>query len=212
MRLFRKLAVAALVAVLTSASALAQAHEPRIPSFEDVRQQYLDASSDWSTIPELVMQAFVAAEDRHYFEGPVQRSTITQQITLWALPPQTGRLVRLAFSGVLGAALSHDEALAWYVNAIFLGQACFGVTDAALAYFGRPLENLTLAEIAFLAGLPKAPSMFHPIKSYDRAVARRNFVLSQMQVAGFISPAEADRALRTELVVREPLARCEGDQ
>lgn len=81
-----------------------------------------------------------------------------------------------------------------------------------MAYFGRPVVDLKLEEIAYLAALPKAPVHFHPVRSYDRAVERRNFVLSEMLEAGFISDDEAESAIQTALIVSVPLERCELEE
>ncbi|MEM7242371.1 MAG: transglycosylase domain-containing protein [Pseudomonadota bacterium] len=115
----------------------------------------------------------------------------------------------MALSFVIGEALSHDEVLNWYVNQIFLGQSCFGAPGAAIAYFGRPIVDLKFEEIAYLAALPKAPVLFHPVRSYELAIERRNFVLSEMLESGFISNDEAETAIQTALIVRLPLERCE---
>ena len=80
------------------------------------------------------------------------------------------------------------------------------------AYFGKSVDELSLEESAYLAALPKGPNLFHPVRSYDRAVERRNFVLSQMLKAGFISDDEAAAASQTDITVRGPLGRCELDQ
>jgi penicillin-binding protein 1A len=77
-----------------------------------------------------------------------------------------------------------------------------------MAYFGKTVEDLTTEEAAYLAALPKAPAHFHPIRSYDRALERRNFVLAEMQRAGFLSKTEAAQARQTDLFTKNPLGRC----
>lgn len=180
-----------------------------LPTSEQIRAHYQENEPQWQMAPQTILHAFVAAEDRHFFEKPAQNSTITRQIGNWHLLPGAGRLQKIALSFVIGDALLHEEILNWYVHKIFLGQTCFGVTGAATAYFGKSVEELNLAEAAYLAALPKAPMHFHPIRSYDRAVERRNFVLSEMEKAGFISAAQAAEATQTPLIVRDPLERCE---
>ncbi|KIN70980.1 Transglycosylase domain protein [Sulfitobacter noctilucae] len=81
-----------------------------------------------------------------------------------------------------------------------------------MAYFGKSIDDLKLEEIAYLAALPKAPMVYHPVRSYERAVDRRDFVLSEMLEAGFISSDEAESAIQTALVVREPLEQCKQEQ
>lgn len=90
--------------------------------------------------------------------------------------------------------LSKDEILELYLNKIYLGYRAYGVGAAAQVYFGKPVDQLTLSEMATIAGLPKAPSTFNPLYSLDRATARRNVVLSRMLSEGYISQSEYDQA------------------
>lgn len=90
--------------------------------------------------------------------------------------------------------LSKDEILELYLNKIYLGYRAYGVGAAAQVYFGKPIDQLTLSEMATIAGLPKAPSTFNPLYSLDRATARRNVVLSRMLSEGYISQSEYDKA------------------
>ena len=87
-----------------------------------------------------------------------------------------------------------DEILELYVNKIFLGQRAYGVGAAAQVYYGRPIPELTLAQFAMIAGLPKAPSRFNPIANPERGVVRRNYVLRRMFELGDIGEAEYDEA------------------
>jgi penicillin-binding protein 1A len=183
-------------------------------------------------IPRLVQDAFVAAEDQHFWRhagvdptgilraalsnldamasggGQIQgASTITQQVMKNFLLSSDRSLERKIKEIILAVrfeqALSKDRILELYLNEIFLGQNAYGVTAAALRYFGKPLESLTLAEAAYLAALPKAPSDLHPVRQRERSVERRNYVLRQMRDNGMIDEAafEAARAepLRTLL-------------
>lgn len=81
-----------------------------------------------------------------------------------------------------------------YLNKIYLGYRAYGVGAAAQVYFGKPIDQLTLSEMAVIAGLPKAPSTFNPLYSMDRATARRNVVLSRMLSEGYITRAQYDEA------------------
>lgn len=90
--------------------------------------------------------------------------------------------------------LTKEEILELYLNKIYLGYRAYGVGAAAQVYFGRPVDQLTLAQMAMIAGLPKAPSTFNPLYSYDRAVARRNVVLSRMLDENYITQAQYDQA------------------
>ncbi|MEP6068635.1 MAG: transglycosylase domain-containing protein [Paracoccaceae bacterium] len=208
MRVLSKLLPIFLAIITATSSARGDNAETEIPSPDHIRKYYQEAAAGWPEIPRSSLVALVAAEDRYFFEKPPQNSTITRQVGRWYLQPRAGKLQRIALSFVIGEALSHDEVLNWYANQIFLGQTCFGLSGAAMAYFGKPVEDLRLEEVAFLAALSKAPVLFHPVRAHDRALERRNFVLSEMSRAGFISDDEAERAIKTSLVVRLPLERC----
>ena len=96
--------------------------------------------------------------------------------------------------------LTKDEILELYLNEIFLGQNSYGVTAAAQVYFGKSLDELTLAETAYLAALPQAPSVLHPVREKPRAIARRNYVLDQMAENGYVTREEAEAAKAEDLL------------
>lgn len=91
-------------------------------------------------------------------------------------------------------ALSKDKILELYLNEIFLGARAYGVAAASLEYFNKPLKDLTIEEAAYLAALPKAPNNYHPERHYEAAVARRNWVISQMLENGYVTEDEAKAA------------------
>src|SRR5690606_11173093 len=97
---------------------------------------------------------------------------------------------------------SKKAILSLYLNHIYLGAGAYGVAAAAHRYFQKDLSELTLAEMALLAGLPKAPSAFSPISNPERALERRNVVLDQMVRCGKITEAEADAAKAEPLALR----------
>ncbi len=174
-------------------------------------------------IPDLVKQAFIAAEDKNFYEhagfDPVSiasavydaaqgarlrgASTITQQVmkNFLLTGDRSGerKIKEIILATRLESTLNKDQILELYLNEIFLGQNSYGVTAAAQVYFAKSLEELTVAEIAYLAGLPQAPSNMHPVREKARAIARRNYVLGQMFENGFIGRAEYDRALAEDL-------------
>ena len=82
------------------------------------------------------------------------------------------------------------------------------MASASVAYFDKPVDELRIEEAAFLAAVIPAPSIFHPVRSKERAIARRNFVIKEMETAGFISHKEASIAMQNELRVRSPLKKC----
>ncbi|MFW8634381.1 transglycosylase domain-containing protein [Cribrihabitans pelagius] len=174
----------------------------------DIQERYQEAADEWPEIPEWVLLAFAAPLDRRFFDKKPHFSRVTGTVTGWHVQPGAGRLQSYATAYIIGQALSHHQILTWHVNQVFLGQGCFGVSGAAMAYFGKTAEELTLGEAAYLAGLPIAPAVFHPFRSYERAVQRRNFALGEILKAGFIIKSEATAAMGKPLIVRDPLGTC----
>ncbi|MEQ4529961.1 MAG: peptidoglycan glycosyltransferase/peptidoglycan DD-transpeptidase MrcA [Mixta sp.] len=161
--------------------------------------------------PELV-KAFIATEDSRFYEhhgvDPIGifraasvalvsghasqgASTITQQLArnFFLSPERTlMRKIKEAFLAIrIEQLLSKDEILELYLNKIYLGYRAYGVGAAAQVYFGKTIDQLTLSEMAMIAGLPKAPSTFNPLYSHDRALSRRNVVLSRMLDQNYIT-------------------------
>ena len=165
--------------------------------------------------PALLVRAYIAAEDRTFFEHggvdypgiaaaimnnlrssgrPVGASTITQQVAknlLLGNELSYRRKVREALLAYrIEDALTKQQIMELYLNQIFLGRNAYGVQAASRAYFDKDVEALTLPEMAYLAILPKAPSNYDPDRHTDRALARRNYVLREMQRSGFITPQQ----------------------
>lgn len=175
-------------------------------------------------IPDLVKQAFISAEDKHFYshkgydplgmakaildaaQGASLRgaSTITQQVMKNFLlsGDRSGerKIKELILATRLENTLEKDEILELYLNEIFLGQNSYGVTAAAQTYFNKPLDDLRPEEAAYLAALPKAPSKYHPVRQKDRAIARRNFVLKELAENGYITEEEAKTGRASELL------------
>lgn len=172
-----------------------------------------------SQIPPQMVKAFIATEDSRFYEhhgvDPVGifraasialfsghasqgASTITQQLArnFFLSPEKTlTRKIKEAFLAIrIEQLLNKDEILELYLNKIYLGYRAYGVGAAAQVYFGKPVAQLTLSEMAVIAGLPKAPSTFNPLYSMDRALARRNVVLSRMLSENYITQAQYDEA------------------
>ncbi|MFC0308977.1 penicillin-binding protein 1A [Gallibacterium trehalosifermentans] len=176
-------------------------------------------------IPQQMINAVIATEDSRFYEhygidpigiaravkvaitsgGASQgASTITQQVARnFFLTPEK-KLIRKLKEIVLAIEiennLSKDEILALYLNKIYLGYRAYGVAAAAQTYFGKTLDQLTLSEIAVLAGLPKAPSTMNPIYSLKRATERRNIVLSRMLIEKYITEAQYQQALQEPII------------
>ena len=185
-----------------------------------------------SAMPKRVIKAFLAAEDAHFYSHagvdftgvvraavtnmlhqvrgedrrPVGASTITQQVAKNFLLTNEVSLSRKIKEAILAFRIERtftkDRILELYLNEIYLGQGSYGVAAAALNYFNKSMDELTVAEAAFLAGLPKAPNNYSPQRHPEQARQRRDYVVRRMLDEGFISQAEADRAWATPLTVR----------
>ncbi|WP_233970914.1 peptidoglycan glycosyltransferase/peptidoglycan DD-transpeptidase MrcA [Pectobacterium versatile] len=176
-------------------------------------------------IPPELVHAFIATEDSRFYDhhgvDPVGiiraasialtsghasqgASTITQQLArnFFLSPERTLiRKIKEVFLAIrIEQLLTKDEILELYLNKIYLGYRAYGVGASAQVYFGRPVDQLTLSEMAMIAGLPKAPSTFNPLYSYDRAVARRNVVLARMKDENYITQSQYDAARNEKLV------------
>ena len=180
-----------------------------------------------SELPQHLINAFVAAEDARFFEhqgvdiqgilraflknvsaGKVEQggSTITQQVTksliLKNVKKTYRRKVREAILSVqLEKSFPKEHILFLYLNQIYLGQGAYGVEAASQTYFHKSAKDLTLAEVALLAGLPQAPARYSPVSHFDRAKARQKYVLTRMYEEGFISEASRDEALQATLEI-----------
>jgi penicillin-binding protein 1A len=180
-------------------------------------------------IPEGLRRAVIAVEDVRFFEHPgldyigmlraawtnVRRggkfegaSTITQQLarSLFLSSERTfDRKVReLILAYKMELVLTKVQILELYLNQIYFGQGAYGVASAAQTYFGKDLSALTIAESAFLAGLPKSPNHYSPFKAYDRAKKRQEHVLARMEEAKFLTTAEREQAAAEILNFRRP--------
>jgi penicillin-binding protein 1A len=182
-------------------------------------------------VPKRVINAFLAAEDKNFYEHggldftgiaraafnyiqnygsnrrPQGASTITQQVAKNFLLSNEVSFTRKIKEALLALKIertySKDKILELYLNEIYLGLGAYGIASASLVYFDKSVNELTVAEAAYLAALPKAPSNYHPFRQHERAIERRNWVIDQMAADGFISTAEANTARRTPLGVTQ---------
>jgi penicillin-binding protein 1A len=189
----------------------------------------------YDNIPPQLAQAFLAAEDRNFFShGGVDAmgltramaknvlnalngrrleggSTITQQVAknvLLTSDATVGRKLKEAIlAGRLEKTLNKEQILELYLNEIWLGYRSYGVGAAAYNYFGKSITDLTLAEAAYLAALPKGPDNYHPLRRKSQAIIRRNWILDQMADLGWVSRAEAEAAKREDLKVQNAPSR-----
>ncbi len=181
-------------------------------------------------IPPMVRHAFLSAEDKNFYRHggidltgiaravlvnvknfgkgrrPVGASTITQQVAKNFLLSSERSLSRKIKEALLAhrmeKAFTKDHILELYLNEIYLGQGAYGVASAALVYFNKAMDELTLSEMAYLAALPKAPNNYHPVKNKQAAVARRNWVLDRMADDGYISKEQAEAAQQEDLIMQ----------
>ncbi len=183
-------------------------------------------------IPQHVIDAFLAAEDRRFYQhsgvdlhaivraittniqsGEVVEggSTITQQVARIVFLDQDQTMERKIREAMLAqkmeAELTKDQVLERYLNLVYLGAGAYGVADAAWVYFGKAVNQLTLAEAATIAGLPPAPSLYSPLVDREMAIKRRNIVLARMQEAGYITEAQTKAAIASKLTLTPKLPR-----
>ncbi len=180
-------------------------------------------------IPPNLKQAFLSAEDKNFythggvdFKGVLRAaianvgnymndrrlegaSTITQQVAKNFLLTSDQKLDRKVKEALLAfrieKAFEKEEILELYLNEIYLGFGSYGVAAAALNYFNKSVDDLTISQMAYLAAVPKAPSNYHPIRQTDRAIARRNWVIERMAVNGYITAQEMVEAQAEPLEV-----------
>jgi penicillin-binding protein 1A len=187
-------------------------------------------------MPRKLIQAFVSAEDSNFYSHKgidylgIMRaafknlismskkegaSTITQQVTKSMLLSPEKKFSRKIKEAILAKRmeerLSKDEILYLYLNQIYLGSGAYGVQAAAETYFGKNVEQLNLAEMSMLAGLPKAPNAYSPIKHLEKARERQAYVLDRMTREGYITPVEAEHARNTPIVL-QPMKKVNNEQ
>jgi penicillin-binding protein 1A len=182
-------------------------------------------------IPKLVLNAFVAAEDKNFYEHggidfsgiarasllfvqqygsgrrPQGASTITQQVAKNFLLTNEVSFARKIKEALLAMkierAFSKERILELYLNEIYLGMGAYGVAAASLLYFDKSVHELTIAEAAYLAALPKAPNNYHPFRQRERAVERRNYVIERLAEDRYITTQEAEKAKKEPLKVTQ---------
>jgi penicillin-binding protein 1A len=180
-------------------------------------------------VPKRVINAFISAEDKNFYEHngldfggiiragmlylqnmgtgrrPQGASTITQQVAknfLLTNEVSFDRKIKEALLALkIERAYSKDHILELYLNEIYLGFSAYGVAAASLLYFDKSVHELSIAEAAYLAALPKAPSQLHPFRQRARAIERRNWVIDRMAENGYITSEEAEKAKQEPLNV-----------
>jgi penicillin-binding protein 1A len=135
-------------------------------------------------------------------------STITMQVArnvfLSSEKTFSRKIYEMLLAGEIESALTKDQILEVYMNQIYLGQRAFGFAAAARVYFGRELKDITLAQAAMLAGLPKAPSAYNPVINPKRAQVRQQYILKRMLELEFITKAQYDEAIKEDIHVKKP--------
>jgi len=198
-----------------------------IAEYANQRRLFVPAEA----MPTIVKKAFLAAEDKNFYDHPgidytgiaraivvnaknlgqgrrlVGASTITQQVAKNMLLTNEVSYVRKAKEAILALrlnkALSKDRILELYLNEIYLGHRAYGVAAAGLYYFDKPLDELSIAEAAFLGALPKAPNNYNPFRYAERALGRRDWVIGRMLEEDYISEDEAELAWATPLIANK---------
>src|SRR4051812_44230988 len=180
-------------------------------------------------VPKLVINAFISAEDKNFYDhggldftgiaraallfaqniGSARRpqgaSTITQQVAKNFLLTNEVSFDRKIKEALLALRIertySKDKILELYLNEIYLGMGAYGVAAASLIYYDKSVHEMTIAEAAYLAALPKAPSNLHPFRQRDRAIERRNYVIERMAEDRYITAQDAEKAKKEPLSV-----------
>ncbi len=183
----------------------------------------------FADIPDVMKKAVLAIEDYRFYEhGGVDfvgilragvadllhggarqgASTITMQVArnffLSSEKTYTRKIYEMLLAYKIEKALTKDQILELYMNQIYLGQRAYGFAAAARVYFGKDLKDVTLAEAAMLAGLPKAPSAYNPVVNPKRAKVRQEYILKRMLEIGYITQQQYDQAVKEEIHVRTP--------
>lgn len=186
-------------------------------------------------IPDVMKSAILSAEDdRFYQHGGIDwagvaraalanlthmskaqgASTITMQVArnfyLSSEKTYTRKFYELLLTFKIEATLSKDEILDLYMNQIYLGHRAYGFASASRTYFGKLLSEITPAEAAMLAGIPKAPSRLNPIANFERARTRQLYVLGRMQSLGYLTPEEYQEAVDQPIVIKSGLGTPAG--
>jgi penicillin-binding protein 1A len=181
----------------------------------------------FNEIPDVMKSAILSAEDDRFYQhggidwsGVVRAtlanlthmsktqgaSTITMQVArnfyLSSEKTYTRKFYELLLTFKIEATLTKDQILDLYMNQIYLGHRAYGFAAASRTYFGKPLGEITPAEAAMRAGIPKAPSRFNPIANLDRAKARQGYVLTRMRNLGYLTPEEYEAASKQQIVIK----------
>jgi len=182
-------------------------------------------------VPKLVINAFISAEDKNFYEHggldfngiaragwlylqnlgtnrrPQGASTITQQVAKNFLLTNEVSFTRKIKEALLALKIERtytkDKILELYLNEIYLGFGAYGVAAASLLYFDKTVQQLTVAEAAYLAALPKAPTTLHPFRQRERATERRNYVIDRMVENGYVSAAVGEKARKEPLTIAQ---------
>ena len=180
-------------------------------------------------VPKMVINAFISAEDKNFYEHggldfqgiaragvlylqnlgssrrPQGASTITQQVAKNFLLTNEVSMTRKIKEALLAMKIertySKEKILELYLNEIYLGFSAYGVAAASLLYFDKSVHELTVAEAAYLAALPKAPTYLHPFRQRERAIERRNYVIDRMVENGYVKAAEGEKQKKLPLNV-----------
>ena len=180
-------------------------------------------------VPKMVINAFISAEDKNFYEHggldfqgiaragvlylqnfgssrrPQGASTITQQVAKNFLLTNEVSFTRKIKEALLAMKIertySKEKILELYLNEIYLGFSAYGIAAASLLYFDKSVHELTVAEAAYLAALPKAPTYLHPFRQRERAIERRNYVIDRMVENGYVKAAEGEKQKKSPLNV-----------
>lgn len=179
----------------------------------DLRQAYDEMSPYWPEVPDLIARALVAAEDPDFHDrvsmGSVITTNLADALMFDQAPALQTHTARRKMTLLLANALTHDEILNWYLQAIYTGQGCYGTAATAWAYLDVGQGELTAEKVAYVIALSRSPLGYHPQREQERALLSRNRVLEEMKKAGIFPEAELAGLQALPLAAIDPLERCD---
>ncbi|RBW53856.1 transglycosylase domain-containing protein [Ruegeria sp. A3M17] len=203
--------VTLLTSILGADAGYSQSAVTGLPSSGEIIERYQDDTRGRHPVPVLLQKVMVGMYDPDFF-----RTELPQYSRTTLKASERVRSVReVRKTGVLANAfavsntLSREEIVNWHTNTVYWGRSCYRPNDAALVYFGKEIDGLSLGEIAYLAGIVIAPSHFDPERHPDRAIERRNATLKELAKTSFFSEDEIADAVLEDLDFVHPLGKCD---
>lgn len=193
------------------ASGLAAQSLPEDAQVSALHRIYEAQFAQRPALPDLMLEALIASEDRNFKTRAPEFSTLTRLVAVILSDGQANREALSELSVTIAKAFDRGEILRILGHGGYFGLNCYGIEAAALAYFDKQPGQLEPGEIAFMAGLLKAPNRLHPQENPTGALERRDFTLREMVKTGALTLGQAQVALASPLGTREPIGECAGN-